>query len=117
MGKMAVDHPVAGIFGFELDDFGLRDADENRVGGIPGGFGSAAAFGAGDDELVAMEMDGVVIHAKVDEAETDAAAETRDERRGGGSGEAVEGEPVEFHRGSVGDGVRRENGPFLEEDA
>jgi len=53
--------------------------------------GSAAAFGAGDDELVAVEMNGMVIHAEVDETETDAAAETRDERRGGGSGEAVEG--------------------------
>src|SRR6266481_6947835 len=108
MGKMAVDHPVAGIFGFELDDFGLRDADENRVRGIPGGFGSAAAFGAGDDELIAVEMNGMVIHTEIDEAEADAAAETRDERRDGGSGGAVEGEPVEFHGGGIGDGVGRE---------
>src|SRR6266436_10258325 len=114
MGKVTVNHPVAGIFGFELDDFGLCDADEDRVGGIPGGFGSAAAFGARDDELVAVEMDGVVIHAEVDEAETDAAAEARNEWRGGGGGEAVEGEPIEFHGGGVGNGVGRENGPFLE---
>src|ERR1700739_368527 len=67
VGKMAVDHPVAWIFGFELDDFGLRYADEDRVGGIPGGLGSAAAFGAGDDELVPVEMDGMVIHPEVDE--------------------------------------------------
>jgi len=116
VGKMAVDHPVAGIFRFELDDFGLGDPDENGVGGIPGGFGSAAAFRAGDDELVAVEMDGVMIHAEVDEAETDAAAEARDERRSGRGGEAVEGEPVEFHGGGVGVGVGRENRPFLEDD-
>jgi len=36
--QMAVNHPRAGILGFELDDFGLGDADENGVGGIPGGF-------------------------------------------------------------------------------
>src|ERR1700720_973545 len=74
MGKVAVDHPVAGIFGFELDDFGLRDANENGVGGIPGGFGSAAAFGAGDDELVAVEVNWMVVHAEIDEAGTAATA-------------------------------------------
>jgi len=34
-----------------------------------------------------------------------------------GAGEAVEGKPVEFHGCGVGDGVGRENGPFLEDDA
>jgi len=116
MRKMAVNHPVAGIFGFELDDFGLCDADEDSIGGVPGGFGGAAAFRTGDHELVAVKMNGVVIHAKVDEPEAHAAAEARDERCGGGSGEAVEGEPVEFHGGGVGNGVGRKKGPFLEDD-
>jgi len=47
----------------------LRDAHEN-VWWDTGGFRSAAAFSAGDDELIAMKMNRVVIHAEIDEAET-----------------------------------------------
>jgi len=49
-------------------------------------------FGDGDDELVAVEMNGMAGPAEVDETETTGCRETRDERNcGGGSGDAVEG--------------------------
>ena len=82
-----MDHPRAGIFGIELDDFCLGHADEHSVGGIPGGFGGAPAFRASDDELISMEVDRMMIHAEIDEAETDAAALANDERSSRGSRE------------------------------
>jgi len=39
-GRWQWNHPVARILGFELDDFGLCDADENCVGRIPGDWGA-----------------------------------------------------------------------------
>ena len=59
----------------------------------------------------------MVIHAEIHEAQTHARAKAYDERRGGRSGEAIEGEPVEFHGGGVGNGVVGKDGPFLEDDA
>ena len=89
--QVAMDHPGAGIFRVELDDTRLRYADENGVHGIPGGLWSAAAFGAGQDELIAVKVNGVVIHAHINDTETDAAAEAGDHGSDGGGGDAVEG--------------------------
>src|SRR5271170_6744385 len=114
---MAMNHPCTGILGIELYDFRLRYSDENGVGWVPGGFGCAAAFRAGDDELVAMQMDRMMIHAEIDEAKSNTAAEAHDERRSHWSGDAVHGEPVELHVGGVGDGVVGKNGPLLQDDA
>jgi len=111
--EVAVNHPGARIFGVELDDFRLSDTDQYGVCGIPGGFGSTATFGASDDELIAVKVDGVMIHAKIDEAEADAGAETDDEGRSHRRDNTIHGEPVEFHAGGIGNGVVGENGPLL----
>jgi hypothetical protein len=44
------------------------------------------------------------------------APQANDKRSGGRSGKAVEGEPIELHGGSVGDGVVGKHGPLLEND-
>ena len=103
--EMAVEHPVAGIFGVELNYAGLGDADKDGVHRVPRGFGSAPAFGAGLHELVAVKVDRVMIHTHVDDAKADATAEARDHRRDRRSGKTVEGEPVVFHARGVGHGV------------
>ena len=116
VGKVAVEHPVAGIVGDELDVAGLGDADEDGVAGPPGGFGDAAALGAGGVEGVAVDVHGVVVHAEVDEADADALALAHDERGGGGAGFAVEQEPVELHHHSVRGGLVGEDGVLLQVD-
>ena len=73
-----MNHPVAGIIGDELDGASLRDADQDGVVRSPGGLRLAAAFGAGDCELMAVHVDGVMVHAEIDEAEADAIAEADD---------------------------------------
>jgi len=72
---------------------------------------------SGDDELMAVKMDRMMIHAEVDEAEADPAAETNKKRSGRRSAASVEGEPVEFHGSGVGNGIIGKDGPFLENDA
>jgi len=57
-----------------------------------------------------------VIHAEVDEADTDAIAEADDQGCVGWSSFAVQEEPVVFHAHGVGDGVVGENGVFLQVD-
>ncbi len=58
-----MEHPVAGIDGVELDIPRLRDSDQDRVSWKPGGLRSASPFGPGHDELMPVEVDGVVIHS------------------------------------------------------
>src|SRR5271157_912986 len=111
-----MDHPRAGILGIELDNFSLGHTDEHGVGGIPGGSRCAATFGAGDDELISVEVNWVMIHSEIDEAETHATALANDQRSGGRRRKTIEGEPIEFHGGSVGNGVVGEDGPLLEND-
>jgi len=75
---MAVKHPVAGITGDEFHIARLCDADEDSIARAPGGFGLAAAFGAGDDKLMTVKVDGMVVHAEIDQADADAFAMAHD---------------------------------------
>jgi hypothetical protein len=63
-----------------------------------------------------VQMDGVMVHSKINDAQADAAAEAREHRSDGGSGEAVESQPIEFHGGGVGNRVVGKNGPLLENE-
>jgi hypothetical protein len=112
-----VDHPCAGILGIEFDDARLRDADEHGVHWIPCGFGGAAAFRAGDHELVAVQMNRMVIHSEVDDAQPHPAAQPRQHRSYRGGGNPVERQPVELHGRSVRHCVARQNGPLLQDQA
>ena len=114
--QVAVQHPVAGIVGDELDIARLRNADEHSVARPPRGFGNPAAFGAGDVEGLAVQMHRMMVHAKVHEADAHAAAERHDHRRDRGAGLAVEDEPVVLHAHGVGDGARGEDGILLQVD-
>ena len=113
---MAVDHPIAGVVGYELYAAGLGYADEDGVSGPPSGFGDSSSFGAGDVEGVSVHVHWVMIHAEVDEADADAIAEADDERSIGGTSFAVQEEPVVFHAHCVGNGAVGEDGVFLEVD-
>src|SRR5579864_6559010 len=94
---MAMEHPVAGIAGNEFHIAGLCDSNEDRVARPPRGLGLAASFRAGDDKLMAVKMDRMVVHAEVDETDADALPVPHDERSVSWTRLSIEGEPVELH--------------------
>jgi hypothetical protein len=59
----------------------------------------------------------MVVHPKVDEAHPDATAQPHDQWRGHGTANSVKGQPIPFHVGGIGDGVVRQQRPFLQHDA
>jgi hypothetical protein len=96
VGHVAVHRPVAGLVGDELDVAGAADRDED------GGLGplrrdrERAAVGRHDLEVVAVQVDRVVIHgAQVAEADPHAVALAADQRRGAGVRLRVHREDVE----------------------
>lgn len=58
-----------------------------------------------------------MVHAEIDDAQADAIALPHDHRRGGGCGDAIEGQPVEFHIRGIRDIQVRQDGPFLKDDS
>src|SRR5205823_8776272 len=107
----------AWIVGFKLDHSGLRHSHQHSVSRIPGGFRAASALCSGDDELISMQMNWMVIHSQIYEAQTDSASEPRDQRDCHGSCHTVKREPVEFHSGGVGHSAVGEHGPFLQNNS
>ena len=88
--------PVAGVVGGELDGAGAADGDEDRGLGPAARLGNHAAVCLGDGEVVAVEVDGVVVHrAEIADAETDAVTLLDDERLRAGKALGVEGKDVE----------------------
>ena len=106
-----------GLFGDELDVTRLGDADEHGVLGQQRGRSDAAAFSAGDVELMTVNVHRVMIHPEVDQTNPHSLAELHDAWRRGGTRLSVQRQPVELHRERVGDGVVREERPFLQDDA
>ncbi len=95
--QMAVQHPVAGIVGDELDVPRLGDPDEHRIAGPPRRLRDAAALGSGGVEGVPVDVHRMMIHAEVHEADPHSVALTHDEGRASGTGFAVQQQPVELH--------------------
>ena len=71
---MAMQHPVAFILRNEFDIARLRYADNHRIARIPARFRNAPAFRAGDVKLMAVQMNRVMIHAEIDDANAHALA-------------------------------------------
>ena len=86
-----MNHPVAGIVRVEFDRSRLRNSNEHCVIRSPSCFGLTAAFRSGDYKLMAVQMNGVMIHSEVDEAKPYAISEADDERGCGRRRFAVEG--------------------------
>src|SRR6266478_9172096 len=113
---MAVQHPVAGIIGYELDVARLRYAHEHRVSRSPCRFGLAASFSPCNYELVPMQVDRMVVHTEVDQANPYAFTVPHDQRSRRRSRLTVEREPVELHVHGVGYGDIGQDGVLLEND-
>src|SRR4030088_3139417 len=94
---MAVQHPVAGIVCNKLDVARLRYPNEYRVPRSPCRLGLAASFSPCNYELVAMKVDGMVVHSQIDEADAHALSVSHNQRSVGWTGFSVESKPVELH--------------------
>src|SRR5438552_18085946 len=115
--QVAVDHPRAGIFRLELHDARLRHSHQHGVHRNPRRFRRAPAFCAGDHELVPVQVDGVMIHSKIDDAQPHPASQPREQRRRHRRGNSVERQPVELHRCRVRNGIARQHRPFLQDQS
>src|SRR5712691_10579345 len=97
MWKMAMKHPVTGIVRYKLDIARLRHSYQDRISRTPRGLRLSSSFRAGHDKTVAMKMNGVVVHAEVDQANPHTLTVSHDQRSCRRSRFAIEGEPVELH--------------------
>ncbi len=70
--QMAVNHPVAGIVGDELDVGSLGDSHQNRVLRSPSGLRLPPTLCACHDKRVPVQVNRMVVHSQVDEAQADA---------------------------------------------
>ena len=117
VGFVAVESPIAGVVGDELNVAGGSDGDVDGVFRPARGGGDGSAVGAGDLEHVTVEVDGVVVHGEIAEADADAVALFDDHGIDAGEDAGVEGEEVEVgHDGGVGGGGSGGDGPFHEHD-
>ncbi len=71
-----MDHPVAGIVGDELDICGLGNSHQNRVLGTPSGLGLPSPLSARHDKGVPVQVNRMVVHSQVDEAQSDAIVQS-----------------------------------------
>src|SRR5579859_1290440 len=78
VGQMTMQHPVARIVGHKLEVARLSDSDENGIAGIPRRFGNASSLGSGDCECVTVQMNRVMVHAKIHESHANSVAEAND---------------------------------------
>jgi hypothetical protein len=94
---MAMEHPVAGVAGNELRIPRLRYFYEYCISRTPRGLRLSSSFSTCNYELVPMNVDRMVVHPQIDEADADALPVPDDERSDGWTGFSVEGKPVELH--------------------
>src|SRR5258708_36992148 len=94
---MAVQHPVARITGYELHVTRLGYSHEHGVSRSPCRFGLATSLRSRGHDLVAVEMDRMVVHAEVDQADADSFPLPHGMRSVGGPGCSVEGAPSVLH--------------------
>ena len=100
-----MQHPVTGIVCDKFDVARLRYTHEHRVPWAPCRLGLSSSFRASDHKLMAVKVDRVMIHTKVDEANAHALTVPHDQRSRRRPSFAVEGEPVELHVHGVGDSL------------
>src|SRR6516165_10312950 len=100
---MAVEHPVTKIVRYKLDIAGLSNADKNSVAGPPGGFWLTASFSPRDDELVPVQVDRMVIHPQINQANTNTLSVPHNQRSCSWTRFSIEGEPIELHVHGVRD--------------
>src|SRR4029077_13655050 len=105
---MAVNHPVTRILRVELYVAPLRYAHEYRVLASPRAFLLTTCLSASHDKLMAVEMDGMVIHSHVEEPNLDSFPLPNDEWSCSWACFSVEREPVEFHAHGVWGRVARQ---------
>src|SRR5438270_12282683 len=113
---MAVQHPIARIIGHELHVTRLGYTYEHGVSRTPCRFGLAASFSTCNYELVPMQVDRMVVHPQIDEADADALSVPHDERSVGWTRFSVERKPVELHVHGVRDIDVRQDGVFLHDN-
>src|SRR5437763_2038216 len=94
---MAMQHPVAGVVGNELHIARLRHSYEYGISRTPRGLRLSSSFRAGDDKLMAVKMDRMVVHAEVDETNANTLPVPHNERSVGWTRLSVEGQLVELH--------------------
>jgi len=86
VGHVAVQRPVAGGAGDELDGAGGADRDEHGGLGDASGGRDGAAVGSDQLEGMTVEVEWVVVHrAEVAEPDANQITDLGDERRGGGN--------------------------------
>src|ERR1700758_1975110 len=102
---MAVNHPIARILRFKLDVTRLGYAHEHGVLRTPRTFRLAPSFGSSHDELMAMEVDGVMVHAEIQKSNLHPVPEPDNEGSCRRTCLAVERQPVELHVHRVGSRV------------
>src|SRR5437588_10255787 len=105
---MALQHPIARIIGHERHVTRLGYTYEHGVSRTPCRFGLAASFSTCNYELVPMQVDRMVVHPQIDEADADALSVPHDERSVGWTRFSVERNPVELHVHAVWDIVLRQ---------
>src|SRR5208283_1008302 len=94
---MTMQHPRTWVVGDELNVTRLGDSDQNCVARNPSGLRYSPSLGAGHLEGVPMQMNRVVIHAKVDHTNADTISKSHDQRCDSRTCLAIDHQPVEFH--------------------
>src|SRR6266567_3317865 len=110
VGHILVRHRVVGF------QWRIRHSYEYGISGTPRGLWLSSSFRAGDDKLMAVKMDRMVVHTEVDETDADALPVPHDERSVGWTRLSVEGEPVELHVHGVRHLDVRQDGVLLHND-
>src|SRR5665213_213847 len=95
MVLVAMECPVAGIVGYEFDGAGGAGRDIHRGLRPPGGFWNWASVRLHYPPAVAVEMDGMAVHAEIGETYPDAVAFPYHQGSGSREDPAVEGEKIE----------------------
>ena len=80
MGKMAVEHPIADSIGYEFDIPSLSDTNKRCIASGPDRLGLPRSLPPRLPKREPVEMNRMVIHAKVDHADAHPFAVTDDER-------------------------------------
>ena len=107
MGHMTMHGPVAGIVSHKFDRARGTGRHQNRGVGVLGRLGNFAAIGLGDAEGIAVQMDGVVVHAReIAEADAHTFAALGEQRLGARIDPCIHGQQVKI-RHLVGIGAAR----------
>src|SRR5260370_21619639 len=99
---MAVDHPVAGPVRHELYIASLCNANQRGVSARPDRLRLAPSLASRFPKSESMQMNRMMVHAEIDDPDTDALTVLDDQRRGCRPCLPVECEPVELHVHAIG---------------